>query len=88
LADPDQRPGLADPDPYPFQPSVSKLSVKWSGMFIPDPGSEFFSSFFPDLNPESRGKKSPDPQHWDFQSGTPDLDPQHGKMSMHPLNLS
>jgi hypothetical protein len=38
------------------QKTVSKLSEKLSGLFVPDPGSGFFPP-----NPGSRDQKAPDP---------------------------
>ncbi len=47
---------------------VSKLQKIWSGLFIPDPGSECWLSPIPD--PGSRGQKG-------TRSRIPDPDPQH-----------
>jgi hypothetical protein len=60
------------PDPDPHQrikvflnlKTVSKLSEKFSGMLIPDPG--FVPSRIPNLDPGVKKAPDPDPQHCFF----------------------
>ncbi len=56
-----------------FNPkNVSKLSEKWSVMFIPDPDPIFPPSRIRILGSKKQRIPDPDPQHWFSKTGVPD----------------